>query len=162
MGNMDHLNFNANDVAPIGDFSPVPAGLYRALIMDSGWRPTQSGGQYLQFQFEVIDGKHAGRYLWSRLNLVNKSEKAVEIAKAELSGLCRAVGVLEPKDSIELHNIPLIINVVVEARKDNGEPTNRIKSYEALEGRQNPKPKTNTEAVAQPAFTPQTDDDLPF
>lgn len=162
MGNMEHLNFNAGETEPMGDFSPLPAGLYRALIMDSEWKTTQTGGQYLQLQFEVIDGKHSGRYVWSRLNLVNKSDKAVEIARGELSAICRAVGVLEPKDSIELHNKPLVIKVIVEARNDNGEPTNRIKGYEALEGGARPKPKTNTTAVQQPVYTPQGDDDLPF
>ena len=52
-----------------------------------------------------------GRNLWARLNLDNPNEIAVKIARAELSALCRAVGVLEPKDSVELHNLPLVISV---------------------------------------------------
>lgn len=43
----------------------------------------------------------------------------VKIARGELSAVCRAVGVMAPKDSVELHNIPLEINVGLKKRDDN-------------------------------------------
>ena len=33
----------------------------------------------------------------------------MKIAHGELSAICRAVGVMQPKDSIELHNLPLLV-----------------------------------------------------
>ena len=33
----------------------------------------------------------------------------VKIARGELSAICRAVGVMQPRDSVELHNVPLEI-----------------------------------------------------
>ena len=67
------------------------------------------------------------RLLWARLNLDNPNATAVQIARAELSAICRAVGVLAPNDSVELHNLPLVIHVRCKKRKDTGELTNEIK-----------------------------------
>lgn len=128
---MAHLNgFNANEVEPAVGFDPIPAGKYLAVISESELKPTKSGaGQFLQFTFQVIDGEHKGRLLWARLNLDNPNSTTVKIARAELSAICRAVGVMAPKDSIELHNIPVVITVGHKKRDDTGELTNVIKGY---------------------------------
>jgi hypothetical protein len=128
---MANLNgFDANQVEPTGDFDPVPAGKYLAVVTDSEMKPTKSGtGSYLQLTFEIIDGPHKGRLLWARLNLDNPNATAVAIARAELSAICRAVGVLAPKDSVELHNLPLVIHVKCKKRDDTGEVTNEVKGY---------------------------------
>lgn len=128
---MPNLNgFNANEVDPNFAFEAIPAGKYLAVIVDSEMKSTKNGdGQYLQFAFQIIEGEYKGRLLWSRLNLDNKNATTVRIARAELSAICRAVGVLAPKDSCELHNVPLILTVGVKPRKDTAEPTNVIKGY---------------------------------
>jgi hypothetical protein len=53
----------------------------------------------------------------------------VQIARAELSAVCRAVGVLAPNDSVELHNLPLVVHVKCKKRDDTGELANEIKGY---------------------------------
>ena len=128
---MSLLNFNASEVAPSIGFTPIPAGRYVAVINDSGMRPTKSGnGQYLQLEFEIIEGEHVGRRLWDRLNLENTNPEAVRIARADLSAICHAVNVLTPQDSVELHNIPLVI--VVKCKKDqDDEAVSEIKGYAA-------------------------------
>jgi hypothetical protein len=128
---MANLNgFDANQVEPTGDFEPVPPGKYLAVITDSEMNPTKSGtGSYLQLTFEIIDGPHKGRLLWARLNLDNPNATAVAIARAELSAICRAVGVMAPKDSVELHNLPLVIHVKCKKRDDTGEIGNEVKGY---------------------------------
>lgn len=130
---MANLNgFDANTVDPSVSFDPVPAGKYTALITESEYKPTKSGsGQYLQLTFQIIEGEYQGRLLWARLNLDNPSAMAVKIARAELSAICRAVGVMAPKDSVELHNLPLVIKVGCKKREDTGEITNEIKGYES-------------------------------
>ena len=129
---MAHLDFNANNVDPAVGFDPVPAGKYVAAITESEMKPTKAGtGNYLQLTFQVIEGKFNGRLLWARLNLDNPSDMAVKIARAELSAICRAVNVMAPKDSLELHNLPLTISVACKKRDDNGDITNDIKGYEA-------------------------------
>ena len=53
----------------------------------------------------------------------------MQIARSELSAICRAIGVMQPKDSIELHNLPLLVTVKCKKRDDTGEITNEIKGY---------------------------------
>ena len=123
-------NFDANNVDPSVALDPIPAGKYIAVITETEMKPTKAGGgKYLQATFQIIDGEYKGRLVWARLNLENKSEMTVKIARGELSAICRAVGVMAPKDSIELHNLPLEINVGQKKRDDNGEFTNVIKGY---------------------------------
>ena len=123
-------NFDANNVDPSVALDPIPAGKYIAVITETEMKPTKAGGgKYLQLTFQIVDGEYKGRLVWARLNLENKSEMTVKIARGELSAICRAVGVMAPKDSVELHNIPLEINVGLKKRDDNGEFTNVIKGY---------------------------------
>jgi len=123
--------FNAHEVEPTTEFEAIPAGKYLAVITESETKPTKSGtGSYLQFTFEILEGPHKGRHLWARLNLDNPNDTAVKIARAELSAICRAVGVMAPNDSVELHNLPLMITVRCKKRQDTGEITNEIKGYE--------------------------------
>jgi hypothetical protein len=128
---MAHLNnFDANNVDPSVALDPIPAGKYLAVITESEMKPTKAGGgKYLQLTFQVIDGEHKGRLVWARLNLENKSEMTVKIARGELSAICRAVGVMAPKDSIELHGVPIEINVGLKRRDDTGELSNVVKGY---------------------------------
>jgi len=128
---MANLNgFNANEVEPVDDLEPIPAGKYVAVITDSEMKPTKSGtGNYLQLTFQIIEGEYANRLLWVRLNLDNPNGTAVEIARRELSSICRAVGVMVPTDSTDLHNLPCFIHVRVKRRSDTGELQNEVKGY---------------------------------
>ena len=126
----DLRGFDANDVEPSTDFEPIPPGKYPAVITESEMKANKAGtGHYLQFTFEILDGEHKGRYLWARLNLDNPNATAVQIAKAELSAICRAVGVLAPNDSSDLHDLPLVIHVKCKKRPDTGEVGNEVKGY---------------------------------
>lgn len=122
--------FDANKVEPSVSFDPVPAGKYLAVITDSEMKPTKSGaGRFLQLTFQIIEGQFKNRYIWARLNLENANQTAVNIARGELSAICRAVGVMAPNDSCELHNLPLTISVKCTKRADTGEVQNEIKGY---------------------------------
>jgi hypothetical protein len=127
--------FNANDVDPRGDFEPLPEGNYPAVITASEMRDNKAGtGRYLKLTFQVTDGPHKNRMLWEQLNLHHPNETAVKIARAELSAICRAVGVMAPRDSSELHDLPLVIRVRCRKRDDNGDVVNEIKGYSKPEG----------------------------
>ncbi len=144
---MADLNgFNAHNVEPNADFDPIPAGKYLAVITASEMKPTKNNnGHFLELTFQVIDGPYKNRLLWSRLNLDNPSPQAVQIARGELSALCRAIGVMQPKDSIELHNLPLVVNVRCKNREDTGDVVNEIKGYAKKESTAGaPSAQTNT------------------
>jgi len=131
---MATLNFNANDVDPNVGFEPIPAGKYLVVISSSQMKPTKNGkGEYLELEFEVLEGPYKGRKIWDRLTLVHPNEQTVQIARGTLSAICHAVNVMAPKDSIELHNLPLVASVGIKKREDNGEPTNVIKGYSKRE-----------------------------
>lgn len=126
--------FDANQIEPTGDFEAIPAGKYLAVITDSEMKPNKAGtGSLLQLTFQIIEGDYENRLLWTRLNLDHPNATAVQIARADLSAICRAVGVLAPKDSVELHNLPLMINVRCKKRQDTGDIVNEIKGYSPRE-----------------------------
>ena len=150
------LNFNANEVEPSKAFDPIPAGKYIAVITDSEMKETRAGtGRYLQLEFEITDGEFAGRKLWSRLNIENQNAEAVRMARADLSAICRAVNVLTPNDSADLHNLPLVIKVHCRKDKNTGEITNDIRGYESKANyKPEPKQAPATQATAQTARVP--------
>jgi len=150
---MANLNgFNATEVEPTTSFEPLPAGKYLAAITESEMKATKSGsGSYLQMTFTVLEGEYKGRILWARLNLNNPNVTAVKIARSELSAICHAVGVMQPRDSVDLHNLPLVITVKVKKRTDNDELTNEIKGYDKKEA-----------AAGQPQQVPTNDTTPPW
>ena len=154
------INFNANDVEPSKAFDPIPAGKYIAVITDSEMKETRAGtGRYLQLEFEITDGEYAGRKLWSRLNIENQNAEAVRLARADLSAICRAVNVLTPSDSTDLHNLPLVIKVHCRKDKNTGEITNDIRGYESKanykpEPKQAPATPTNAQTTRVPSKPP--------
>lgn len=128
---MANLNgFDARNVEPMADLEAIPAGKYLAVITESEMKSTKNGnGSYLELTFQVIEGEFKGRNLWSRLNLDNPNQLTVQIARGELSAVCRAVGVMQPKDSCELHNIPLLATVKCKKREDTDDIVNEVKGY---------------------------------
>lgn len=148
--------FDASQVPEQQEFSAVPAGQYVAIATASQFKPTKNGqGEFLQFDFEVIDGEFKGRKLWARLNLRNKNATAVDIAQRELGAICRAVGIIKPNDSAELHNKPIMLTVDVEL-DDRNRQSNIIKKYEPAGSGMpmaapQPAPQAYAPPVAQPA-----------
>ena len=134
MSNLGPNGFDATGIEPTTDFEPLPAAKYIAEVSNSDMRPnSKATGEFLWLEFTVLDGSFAGRKLWAQLNLVNPSQQAVEIAQRELSALCRAVGKLRVQDSIELHGIPLEINVKIKSNQEYG-PQNIIRGFKEIGG----------------------------
>lgn len=146
---MASLNgFDAREVEPSIGFDPIPEGEYPVIITESNEESTKSGnGSFLKLTLQIQGGQFDGRTLFDRLNLSNPNEKAVAIARATLSAICRAVDVLKPNDSSELHNRTMLAKIKLRKRDDNGEMANEIKGYKPYG-----KPATTT-AVA-PAGRP--------
>ena len=144
--NLTELNFNAQQEEEWkGTFDPLPEGDYRAIIEASEEKTTNAGdGSYLALTFQIIDGPHKGKRVWTNLNLKNPSADAVRIARAELAAICKAVNVPAPKDSSDLHELPMTIHVKLKKRSDNGEMKNVISAY-------HPKDKAQQAATATAA-----------
>ena len=132
------LNFDSTTVES-GDFEPIPVGEYRAMITASEMKDTAAGrgDKRLELRFEIVDGKHKGRLLFENLNLIrvgktDKDATTIKIAQQRLKMICEAVGKTHIKDSAELHNKPMLINVVIEAGSGTYKDRNAIKTYKAL------------------------------
>lgn len=132
--------FDATQVEPNQPFAVIPAGKYKAQIVASEIRATNNGaGQYLWFELDILDGEHAGRKLFERLNLWNDNAAAVEIAQRTLSAICHATGQLHVEDSEALHFKPMLVTVRVRPAgpgKDGKsyDASNEIRGYEAANG----------------------------
>src|SRR3954463_8318121 len=106
--------FDAHSVEPNTPFEVIPAWKYHVQITNSEMRDTKGGtGQYLWMELAIIDGPHANKRLFERLNLVNPNEKAVEISQRTLSAICRATGQMSVTDSEQLHHKSMVATVKV-------------------------------------------------
>lgn len=120
--------FDASTVEPATPFEVLPPGKYLVQIVASEMRPTKDGlGQYLFLEIDVLDGQHAGRKLFDRLNLINANPDTVQMAQRTLSALCRAAGKMQVSNSDQLHLIPLHIDVKVKPPKGQYGESNAIR-----------------------------------
>ena len=137
------MTFNSEDVPEREDFSPVPPGTYTAMIVASELKETSKGGQMIVLELDIQEGDHSGRKLFERLNIKNDNQKAVDIAFRTLGEIVKAVGKKTIKDTEELHNKRLLVDVRVEPAKayvdkegnsQPGSPQNSIKKYSPASG----------------------------
>jgi len=131
---MAQLNFDASQVDPSIPFEAVPSDKYIAEITKSELKATKAGdGSYLEIEYTILEGEYRGRKVWDRLCLNHQTQRTVEIARANLSAICHAVGVMKPRDSSELHHIPLMINVKTRKDDSTGNIFNEIRGYSKRE-----------------------------
>jgi hypothetical protein len=150
--------FDANKVEPSGI---IQAGEYDAVITSSEWKATKDGGgKYLYLELQILSGPAQNRKLFDRLNLVNANATAVQIAKGTLSAICRAVGVMTPNDSSELHNRPLRVTVTVREAQGEYGPQNEIKAYKPRHA--GPAPTATAAAPAAPTTVGPNAEPTPF
>ena len=129
------LNFDASQVNPQDEYQPIPAGSYPVIISESEIRETKTGsGTYLRVTLDIQGGEYQGRKIFHNITLNNPNPTATGIGQRHLSQICHAVGVLQVKDSAELHYKPLI--AVVKIRKGDGQygDSNEVARYEQAQG----------------------------
>lgn len=125
-------------------FSVLPAAWYEAEIVKSEMKKTSDKtGQYLALKFRIVENaevngeevKSEGRFVFTNLNLVNKSETAVKIARSDLKAICKAVGFEgELEDTEDLHEIPMMIKLSVKPETSDWPAKNEIKGYKSIKG----------------------------
>lgn len=126
--------FVTDDVEDMS-FTPIPADTYIVQVTKSEMKPTRDAtGEMLKLEFTVLEGEYTGRKIYENLNLVNKNEMAVKIARSKLKQICQACGLSQIEDSAELHGIPFRGLVVIEESNDpKYDPQNRLKKAMSLE-----------------------------
>jgi len=126
---MAQLNFNAAEIDTTSR-DAIPSGTYEAVVTDSEMRATKSGnGMGINLTFEIVsDGPAKGRKVFAWINYEHPKVEAQRIGREELASLCKAVGVTNLSDTVQLHNLPLLITIGI----DRNDPTrNVIKKYAA-------------------------------
>ena len=110
-------------------FEPLPLGDYPAIVTSSELKDTKAGdGQFIELTLQITDGEYAGRRIWERLNVHNKTKQTEDIARAQLNGIAQACGVDPLKETEQLHDIPLILCLDLDRR----DPTrNKIMGYKS-------------------------------
>lgn len=81
-------SFDATSVEPTTAYELLPAGKYRAQIVESEMRVTRNGmGQFLWLMLDILEGEHKGRKIFDQLNLVNVPEEtpAQKLGRLSLS-----------------------------------------------------------------------------
>lgn len=160
--------FDATKVEPSQPFEPLPAGDYKCVIESSELKPTKTGGERIALTLQVIEGQHKGRKFFDGLNIRNTgpNKATVEaIAQRTLSSICHAVGVLQPQDTVELHNRPLLASVKIVPY--DGGFTNQVKGYSSTSGKKPKATKPDHDEYSEPITaeevtqqTPALDEDV--
>lgn len=122
---------------PSGDFSPIPAGTYRARIDEASIEDISrrdNKGRCLKLTWKVETGPHDGRLVWQRLNMwaenMTNLDKVISIANSQFAAIRQAVGKTIVNNTDELLHIPCDIYVTI--REDAGHaPQNEVKSVKA-------------------------------
>lgn len=154
--------FDANEYEPNSGSDVIPAGWYTAEITASEEKDNRAkNGRYLELEFTILAPSHANRKVWVRLNLENPNDTAVDIARRDLSAICRAVGVLRPRMPEELHGRPLGIKVTVKPAKGDYAESNEVKGYAPV-GEDAPKVAAAANGGRSAPARKVVDDDLPF
>lgn len=161
--NLSKYNIDVeNEAEDARIFDPLPDGHYEAIITKSEMKETKAGnGEFLALTFEIIDGDFEGRLAWANINLRNANDTVERIGRSQLASICKAVGIMNPQESEELHDKPLVITV----RRDKKDNTrNVIKGYASADGthaeapaesKPEPKPEPKAEPKAEPKEEPR-------
>jgi hypothetical protein len=118
------------DAKPSAGYTPMPAGDYTLEIVESDYTANSKGnGMLLKLKAQVVGGEFDGRSYFINLSLEHENGQTQEIAQRDFAALRRAVGVLDPQDTEELHFKAFPVKLGVKKRKDTGEMENTIKEY---------------------------------
>jgi hypothetical protein len=91
------------------------------------------GNWMLAATIEIVEGEYKGMKVFTNYNLQNSNPTAERIGRAQLAGLCTAIGVIEPKSNSELLNKPFRATFG-KPQEFNGELQSRIQKYDPVGG----------------------------
>jgi hypothetical protein len=109
---------------PADDLGLLPAGEYSCRLLDGAAFTAKSGTRGYKITFEIVDGDHAGRRIWSEPMWL--TEAALAISKRELARI--GVTRLDQLDHPLPRGILATVKVVVH-KDDDGSEHNRVKWF---------------------------------
>ncbi len=108
----------------------LPPGKYQVIATQTEMVKNKAGtGTLLKFTFEVIEGQHKGRKLWTQFNWTHPKEDVVRISRAQFSQLVKSCGLTVVNDSDELKDLPVVANVTIKKGSNGYSDSNEIKEF---------------------------------
>ena len=155
---MAFIDFNSSAIPEDTGPEPLPAGDYCIYIESSDIRTEDDGTQKLSMVAKVIQPEqYAGRTLFPSFTMYSANADHVKTGQRLLALVCKAVGVIHPRDSVELHDKPFFTRVVPKSAS-NGKVYSNLQTFWSTASQAPPMPKTAPKppAVPQPAHPSKT------
>lgn len=147
---MAYIDFNASAVPEDTGPEPLPAGDYCIYIESSDIRTEDDGTQKLSMVAKVIQPEqYAGRTLFPSFTMYSANADHVKTGQRLLALVCKAVGVIHPRDSVELHDKPFFTRVVPKAAA-SGKVYSNLTTFWSTASQPPPMPKTAPRMPAVP------------
>lgn len=130
------MELDLTNVKDEGVFSPIPEGEYPACVDSVEWKESKAGAEYLNVKFKITGDNYANRLVFNIYNVFNTSEKARNIALADIKKLLTANGETEMKYktkeelAAKVSSCKVILKVGI--RGDSYGEKNTIKGYKPL------------------------------
>lgn len=134
---MGNINFDASTVPPATPFEPLKDGWYAMRIMGATLKTSETAGEMLALEFEIDEHHHsdlAGRRAWTNLCIQHQNDKPREIARQQLSAICRAIGKMQVSDTDDLLGGNLRVKVRAVPANDQYRAKNDVIGFQALDG----------------------------
>jgi hypothetical protein len=134
---MGNINFDASTVQPATPFEPLKDGWYAMRIMGAALKTSETAGEMLALEFEVDETRHsdlAGRRAWTNLCIQHPNDKPREIARQQLSAICRAIGKMQVSDTDDLLGGNLRVKVRAVPATEQYRAKNDVIGFQALDG----------------------------
>ena len=129
--------FDLASVDPAPQFEALPPGNYVAQATEIDLIETKSGtGQMFKVTFEVMQGEHASRKIFCRLNVRNENAQAEKIGRQQLVQLINAAGLSVSQVSANAELLlgkPVSVRVTLRKSDQYGDQ-NDVKGFSAIEG----------------------------
>ena len=103
------------------------------MITDAEIRHTKDGqGTYMRLALDVQGGQYQGRKIFHNLTRENRNNVAKEIGERQLSQICHAIGVLEPKEKEDILFKPLVAVLKIRKGNEGYSDSNEVQRFQTL------------------------------
>lgn len=137
--------FDTDGREEMGNFDALPVGSYVVKVKKSDERRTKAykeakergekiRGKSINFQFEVTEGEHKGRLIFTNLNTENESAQTEKIADQEMTSIVKACGKRSIEDTDELNGCEMLVTVKIEKGNAQWPDKNKITKYDSPKG----------------------------
>ena len=131
MARLNHAIDVTEEKGGLGEFEPVPAGVYPAQIVSAEEEPTKDGSSWvLKMQFSIVGPNYPGRRIWGRVITSSSDAQKMAAGKRHLANLLDALGVgRRISDTDVLLNKVTPIKVKYQAATEQYPASNNIVEY---------------------------------